>query len=375
MLRHNELWRYLSNSKEITLVYISLAIRNFSLSLISLFVPLYLYNEIGYSLEETLMMFLFFSVVFAVSCPVAAKFSAKYGFKHSILLSTPFYILFILFLYLLPILKTPLIILAALMGISLAFFWVGMHPLFYFATDRKKRGEEFGKGKAIIVAAATAGPLIGGLLIKLVGFSLLFAIASVFLFISSIILFFSKDNHVKYNFSVKKVFNKDQWKNSLFFVSQGTEFMANGVLWPLFIFIILGSYLSLGIIGSILAGLTILISWTFGKFSDNTDKHKLITISSSFESLSWFLKSLVITPAQVFAITIFGAITNGTRAIPVGALVYDKTTKEDVLGYFVNREIFICLGRILILSLVLMLGSLKSGLIFQGFSSLAALLF
>ena len=375
MLRHNELWRYLASSKELTLVYISLAIRNFSLSLISLFVPLYLYNEIGYSLEETLMMFLFFSVMFAVSSPLAAKFSAKYGFKHSILLSTPFYILFILFLYLLPILKTPLIILAALMGISLAFFWVGMHPLFYFATDRKKRGEEFGKGKAIIVAAATAGPLIGGLLIKLVGFSLLFAIASVFLFISSIILFFSKDNHVKYSFSVKKVFNKDQWKNSLFFVSQGTEFMANGVLWPLFIFIILGSYLSLGIIGSILAGLTILISWTFGKFSDNTDKHKLITISSSFESLSWFLRSLVITPVQVFAATIFGAITNGARAIPVGALVYDKATKEDVLGYFVNREIFICLGRILILSLVLMLGSLKSGLIFQGFSSLAALLF
>ena len=357
------------------MVYISLALRNFSLSLISLFVPLYLYNEMGFSLENTLMMYLFYSVVFAIFSPIAAKFSARYGFKHSVLFSTPFYILFILFLYLLPTLKTPLIILATLFGISLAFYWVGMHPLFYFVTNKKRRGEEFGKSRVIMIAAATAGPLVGGLLIKLVGFSLLFAFASFFLFLSSIILFFSKDAHIKYNFSVKKLFNKDQWKNSLFFVSQGTEFIANGVIWPLFIFLILGSYLSLGIIGSILAGLTIIISWIFGKFSDRADKHKLITIFSSFESLSWFLRSLVLTPAQVFVATIFGAITNGTRAIPVGALVYDKTEKEDVLGYFVTREIFICLGRILILTLVLMLGSLKSGLIFQGFSSLAALLF
>jgi len=375
MFRPDELWRYLSFSKELTLIYISLALRNFSLSLISLFIPLYLYHEIGYSLEETLMVFLFYSVASAIFCPIAAKFSAKYGFKHSVLFSTPFYILFILFLYLLPSVKTPLIILASLMGISLAFYWVGMHPLFYFVTDKKRRGEEFGKSKVIMVAAATAGPLIGGLLINLTGFSLLFAFASFFLFLSSIILFFSKDAHVKYHFSVKKLFSKDKWKNSLFFVSQGTEFIANGVIWPLFIFLILGSYLSLGIIGSILAGLTIIISWAFGKFSDRTDKHKLITIFSSFESLSWFLRSLVITPAHVFVTTLFGAVTNGIRSIPVGALVYDKTEKEDVLGYFVTREIFICLGRILILTLVLMLGSLKSGLIFQGFSSLAALLF
>ena len=53
---------------------------------------------------------------------------------------------------------------------------------------------------------------------------------------------------------------------------------------------------------------------------------------------------------------------------------YDKA-KNNIVGYFVGREIYICLGRILVLLIVLMTNSLSSGLIFNGLATFTALLF
>jgi len=64
MLRDVEVWRSLLPRQELTQVYLAMAIRSFALSLTSLFVPLYLYKELGYTLEQTLLFFVFYSPVF-----------------------------------------------------------------------------------------------------------------------------------------------------------------------------------------------------------------------------------------------------------------------------------------------------------------------
>ena len=60
MPHHNEhfWWRFFPH-KELTQVYISSAIRSFAISLIGLFIPLYLYVERGFSLQQTLYFFIF----------------------------------------------------------------------------------------------------------------------------------------------------------------------------------------------------------------------------------------------------------------------------------------------------------------------------
>ncbi len=374
MIHHHEFWWHFMPKKELTRIYASLTLRSFALSLVSIFVPLYLFQEIGLSLQQTLSFYLFYSVIFAIFTPVAAKFSSRFGVKHSVLFSMPFYLLFVILLYLLPKYNIPLILISSSVGISLAFYWIGMHLIFHKASDRKHRGEEFGKRSSMMILATMIGPIIGGFLINAFSFNLVFIIVSIFLILSGLILFLSKDNNVKYHFSVKSIVNKDHWKNSLFFVSYGSEVICHGVVWPLFIFMILKNYLSLGLIGSLLAGITALLVWSVGKYSDRTDKRKIIKWVTSFESLSWFLRALVLTTAHVFSVTIFGAITRGIKTSPLGALEYDKAQK-DIVGYFVSREIFICLGRILMVSFVLMTDSLMGGLVFQGFANFAALLF
>jgi len=150
--------------------------------------------------------------------------------------------------------------------------------------------------------------------------------------------------------------------------------MAAGVVWPLFIFFILGSYLSLGIVGSILAGVSAILLWIVGKFSDHMKKRRIIWWIASLEALSWLFRSLVSVPLHVYGASIFGGLTKGVREAPLGALEYDKA-RGAVAAYFVSREVYLCLGRILMILFVLMIGNLQGALIFQGFASFAALLF
>ena len=343
--------------------------------MLSLFVPLYLYNELSYSLQETLYFFIFYAVIFAISTPLAAKFSSRYGVKHSILLSVPFYLLFVLLLQLLTSFPIPLSIIASCLGISLAFFWMGMHLIFYQASHKNHRGEESGKRTGFSIIPTMVGPLIAGILIKYVGFWSVFVLAALVLFGSAIILFFSKEKYIRYNFSLSSVVDKEHWKNSLFFVSRGSRVIAEGVIWPLFIFVILDDYVSLGLVGFILSGASALLIVIIGKYSDHTDKRKILRWINGFESFSWIVRALARTVGQVYLTTIFGALTYGGREAPLEALEYDKARSTDPVGYFVSREVFICLGRILLLVFVLITDSLSGGLIFNGFVNLAAFLF
>jgi MFS family permease len=374
MIHHHEFWWRFFPHKELTQVYISAALRSFAISLIGLFVPLYLYQEMGFSLPQTLSFYILYSIIFAISTPLAAKFCTRFGVKHSVLFSTPVYIIFIVLLYLLPTVAIPLAILSVPAGISLAFYWMGMNLAFHHASDHKHRGEELGKNRSFNILASMLGPLLGGSLITFIGFKAVFTLASAILFLSTGVLLLGKENHVRYHFSVRSLVDRRHWQNSLFFVSRGTMVMANGVVWPLFAYSILGNYVSLGIVGFLLSGISAALLWIVGRYSDRTDKRTIIRGVTGFESLSWFIRAISSTATHIFGATIFSALTIGIRESPLGALEYDKA-QGNVASYFVTREIFICLGRILLLTIVLMTNSLTGGLIFQGIASFAALLF
>ncbi len=371
---HEHFWWRFFPKKKLSQIYVSVLIRSFAISLISLFIPLYLYKELSYTLEQTLLFFIFYAVIFAVSTPLAAKFSARYGIKHAILLSVPFFLIFVLLLYFLPLIKIPLVIVSAFLGLYVAFYWMGFHLVFYHNSNHKHRGEAFGKRRSVSIFGTMLGPIFGGFIIKYVGFYLVFLIIILLMFISAFFLFLSKDKHVKYDFSVRSIFNGKYWKDSLFFVSRGTYAIAAGVIWPLFIFFIVDDYFILGIVGTLASGMSVILVWFTGKYSDLIGKRKIVRWTVWFESLSWFLRALVNNTLQVFGVTLLGGLTYGIFEAPLGALEYDKA-RGNITEYFVSREIFICLGRILILTFVLITDSLSGGMILHGFASLAALLF
>ncbi len=374
MIHHHEYWWRFFPAKELTRVYLSMALRAFALSLISLFIPLYLYAELGYSFNQTIGFFIFYSVILAITSPIAAKFAARYGVKHTVLVSVPLYMLFVLFLYLLSFYSLSLLLISALAGASISFYWMGMHLVFHHASHRNHRGEEVGKRGSATIIGSVLGPVVGGGIISIAGFGAVFSVVLAVLLLSIIVLWGSTENHVTYTFSVRSILDRKHWKDSLFFVSRGTHVIAEGVIWPLFVFVILGSYISLGAMGSLLSVVSIALLWSVGKYSDHANRRRIVRITTVFDSVVWIVRGIVTTAGEVFAMTGIAALTHGIRESPLGAMEYDKA-RGQVAAYFVSREIFVCLGRILLLTMVLLTNSLSGGLLFQGIINLAALLF
>lgn len=378
MINHHYFWWRLFPKKELTQIYFSAALRGFSISLLAIFVPLYLFQNRGFSLQQTLLFFVFYSLVFAVCTPISAAFASRFGLKHSILIAGPLYLLFIASLYFLP--STPLLLLLAssFLGASQAFYWMGMHLVFYHVSHPKHRGEEVGIRAGATVLATIFGPLLGGFVITFFGFKILFIITAMLLLGSGLFLFLSKEKYEHYHFSVKSIksmFDKKSWRNSLFFLSRGTFVSAEGVVWPLLVFLILGSYISMGIVGSLMSLSSGVLFWMTGQYTDHhANRRKIIRWSTFANSVVLVGQAMVATAAQIFAVSILFSLTNALREAPIGALEYDQA-REQVAEYFVSREIFICIGRILLLCFVLITTSLSGGMVFQAFANFGAFLF
>lgn len=130
MVNHHQFWWRFFPQKELTQIYFSVALRSFAISLISIFIPLYLFQEKNLSFEQTLLFFIFYSIIFAITMPLAAKFASRFGIKHSIIVGVPLYILFVAMMHYFSSAVMQLLFTSAVLGASQAFYWMGCILLF-----------------------------------------------------------------------------------------------------------------------------------------------------------------------------------------------------------------------------------------------------
>ena len=109
-------------NRELNELYTSIAIRAFAISLIGIFIPIFLY-QLNYSFSQIFLFFGLIALFNLIFLFPSAKFASKYGLKHGMLLSIPFLIVFFLLLFSLDDFNWPLTFIAALVAtIILAVF-------------------------------------------------------------------------------------------------------------------------------------------------------------------------------------------------------------------------------------------------------------
>lgn len=342
-------------NRELNEMYISLAIRSFALSMIGVFIPIYLYVS-GYPLMTIFFFYLVQSLAHIVFSIPAAKISSRFGIKHSMLLSIPFLILFFFLLYSLSTFNWPLPVLSITAGFSTALFWVPYHIDFAKFSDRKNRGKQISFSGIFASLFSIAGPTIGAILLVTVGFRLLFIVVSALLFMSIIPLFFSKEVHQPVGFSLQGFFTGQKTKDVLGFLGHGIEGKMSAIVWPLFVFIFIfgEKYTSLGAVSSLTIGMAFISTIFIGKFSDMR-RTAVLKTGSIFNSLVWVARSFIVTPVQVFVTDAFYGMSNTTMHIPFDAINYDKVNKKNgVTKVILEREIYHHLG-VVILFLILIL--------------------
>ncbi len=338
--------------KKLSEMYLFIFISSLAFSMIGVFIPLYLLYELQYSFISVLLFYILFFFIFGFTTPFVAKLSGKIGFKHAILLSMPLLIIFYGLLYIIKINPDLYYLTAVVFGLSKSFFWVPFHSNFTKFSDRKHRGEEIGIWYLVAIIFSVIGPLMGAFILTYLNFGWLFFIVSLLSFVSVIPLFYSKEVYGRYDFKLKGL--KENWRDVISFIGYGMKLVAVQLFWPIFVFIILNSYLELGSIISIATLFTGFFSWFIGRFSDITDRSEMLRSGSLFEGIVWFVKIFARTFWQFLGLSVLGMLSFTMADIPFMAKVYNKAQKK-VLDYIVFREVYVTIGRLFIMISVLFL--------------------
>lgn len=365
---------YFLKNRELNELYISVAVKSFALSMISIFIPIFLL-KLNYSFVNVLIFYAILNATHALFVIPATKISSKYGFKHSILYSTPILVIFYLALYTLKQFNWPIYLLAVIFGISNSLFWMGYHVDFSKFSDKKNRGKEVGMTNVVSLIFHALGPVTGGLILTFIGFKALFATVSVLLIASAIPLFFSKDIHESIPFSIKEIFKGQKIRDALAFAGYGIESGAFSVIWPIFIFFtILNNFTTLGLVFSLSILFSLIFTFIVAIFSD-IHRRLVLRTGAVMNALIWGIRFFVKTIFQVFIIDSFYGMSQTLIHISFNALSYDKANKTNIVKFIMFREMIIQTGRVILFAIMTFIATFTISFILGGGASLLYLFF
>lgn len=316
----------------------------FALSLVNVFIPILLL-EAGYSIETVILYYVVYNAIDVPLNFLARRLVRSIGARLVIVAGTVFAVLF--FLALEQVTSggiAMLFVLASLAALYDAFYWVA-HLYLFIESDKKNK--DAGKSTGIIYSvrkfAGFMGPALGaGLLIFWSSEALI--VASVFFFILSLVPLIKVDEFpdkpAPSRLSFKGFFSTwEERKNyaltSLFSLHSAAE----GVLWPLFIFVVFGTIESVAIVPIIVSVTTIVFSYLAGRIA-RSERDRIIGMGAFLIALVWILRITLegsfFLYASIFLVGFFSLFVS----IPIDSNVFTRAKETDALNASTYRNTF-----------------------------------
>lgn len=354
-------------------LYFAVILKSLALSLVGVFIPIYMYKELGFSIDKIIYFFLLWAILFAILTPFIAKLSSRFGLKHMIVASVPFDILFLGLLVLLKNHQINYLYPAIVYAFSGTLFWTGFNIEFAKVSNKQSRGRELGSLYSLLILSGIVGPFVGGLILTYLGFTVLFYVFSILLIVSVVPLLMTPDDHEETKFYFKHIFQKSYLKDTLIFAGLGARIMTVTLFWPLFIYAILKGYLGIGILVTGSSLLIALFSLYVGKLADTKKRKSILKFGALLHSLFWAIRWMASSFYQIFIVELVSGLSFVLADIPFSSMFYDKMNKKNKAEYVTFREIGFSLGKIIVLLAVLFTESFVVGFFVASLGSLAYL--
>lgn len=318
---------------EIVEFYLYKFFRQIAFTLLSVFVPVYLYADVGYSIFEIMIFFVINQIFFMILIPFSGKVVEKIGVKHSIFLHLPSFAVFtyclrfltgdfyndlwIIFIILAirAIPKTPMI--------TAETIFISKHILH----NKKKEGSALAFLKIIMIITTLLAPLIGGVISHYFGFEAFFNAAIFILVLAALPLILTKDEYFNIRETPSQImyFIFKKLPKNLRLAEMG-RWMPDAImwlLWPLFIYIILRDLSHIGILFTVSGIIAIIISYYVGKMVDTSSSKKLLDKTVNVATGVFFLRSVFPNPALLMITDAVNRIVNPILMIPYEKYYFD----------------------------------------------------
>lgn len=332
-------------------------LRSAALSMVALFVPLFLLEK-GYKIITVAVYYLCFYILSIIGHYALLKVINKIGIKKSLIISYAAEIIFCFVLYNYEKISEAFnnniyfIFLIIPAVIATVFYWTAHHIYFFASSHSKNEGAKLGFLYAIPRVLAIFTPFLGGFLITAFGFKSVFVISIILLIFASSVLFLSRSIEARIDISYGKIFDffRDN-KNWIYFI-EGINFFAAEIVWPVYMFIMSVNFLSIGFIYIFANGAHAISAYISGKISDKIGTRTIGRVGVIGHSLSLALRAF---SEKVLSMSLFltlGGLSNAAMMVALESAFY-KHSHENIGSAIMNREFYMHLGRIFMVLLFL----------------------
>lgn len=322
LLERRHYWRYVSFS-ELAQLYASRTLRVLAVSMVSVFIGIYLYQN-DYSITFILLYFAGYFLHRSLLTVPLAYLIAWMGPKHAALVSNLLYVPALLLLVMVPDYGVwALIGCAFLQGISVTLYDMSYLVDFSKVHHNEHAGKEISYMHILDMTAKGLSPIIGGFIAYWINPQATLFFASFIFAVAALPLFFTPEP-VKTNQRI--TFHGVPWskiyRGLRAELAVGVNYVSSSILWSLFIAIaIFGTdsnviYAEIGVLSAIAILAGIIGARTFGVLVDRWRGRELLTTGVVGASLAHVARIFASTPFSVVMINIVNEIAVAAYALP-----------------------------------------------------------
>jgi MFS family permease len=332
-LRRTHFWRD-TGFDELSELYISNMLRSIALTIFLIFVPFYLYQN-HYGAPAILALFGLFFVSRAVFDILGGYMVARFGPKHTIIVSNILQIISAALFLSVPTVHWNILILSAPWGAAQSLFFIAYHVSFSKIKHTPKAGAELGHMQVFEKVGYMLGPLIGGIIGSTLGPQYIFVTATALLILSLWPLFLSAEPvkvHQKLDF--KGLPAKKVKRDILVNICLGIENTLCINTWSFYVavFMLSGTvYAQLGSLSAVGVLAAIVSAKIIGQISDTNLARPLMHTSALLNAGTYLVRPFVSGVGGVLAVNVANeALTSGYR-MPFMKGLY--ASADDLPGY------------------------------------------
>lgn len=361
-LWHKSILKRAVRISSIRALYLNNLLRGVAGSMVGIFFPAYVYlwgyQNGGMALGLKVLILsiaLERGLVFLLAIPIG-KLVYKIGFKYSILIScfslSGWFVLGAIF----PRSLVLIMVLSVVSAFTVLIYWLARLSILSIDGDESSFGEEVSLLSLIDQASSILGPFVGGILVTISGFGLLFGVATFICILSAIPIFFVSDykiwDGISMNGFEKWLSNRNEGHLHWSFFGQGVANFVDSYFWPLFVFISVGSFTVLGAITSVTFAVSCIAIYIAGRVFDKkravggNEDEKEYSQATFLLSLLTFFRPILRTVFGIFSMDVLYRLTLPFWGVDYDAYLYSAGKRtESQLAFYTYREMVYSMGR------------------------------
>jgi hypothetical protein len=330
--------------------------RRAALTLLSLFSPVYVYMtmiQFGLTSSSAVLIVISYYILFLVfkfiGLIIAEDFSRAYGFKMTIWWSVIPFVFFVPSIIYASTYPFLFILSSLLWGIHAGFFWWGYHGYFIKTGSRDKFGMNLAEAGLMETVISVTIPLLGGVMVSIMGFNFLFVFAFLLMVLSLLYLGLDYDKKQRNDVTLGEIFRLifKHKRVALGYIGSSIDGIIYSYIWPLFLFLFFGKLISVAFIVSLSMLIASLYALAVGGWVDKKGENMVMAIGTPIIFTAWLVKFFQRSIGVFILADSFWNFGQRMVSLPLNVLTYKKALDYQTASAILFREINMTIGALI----------------------------